>query len=184
MPIRDQIGITDRGEIFTENSESDSENQDDEELSPVMDHLFLVSYNNIKGIDVQNCIWQGLDCIDFSQYEEAIKIFNKGLKCDPDISDFWLFKAICYSEMKSPVDAMECLKKGNWEVYLDHAFRLYRNSQFRKALRYFENGIKINPSDPDLWDNKGTCLEQLGRSDAAVNCYEHAKELDLLRFSQ
>jgi len=148
------------------------------------DLLFLDSYKKEKEIIVCNCIWHGLDCINFQQYEEAIKFFNTGLKSDPEISDFWLFKAICYSEMNSPIDVQECLNKVKWEVYLDHAFRLYKKSQFRKALQYFENGIKINPSDPDLWDNKGSCLEQLGRSDAAVKCYEHAKELDRIRFSQ
>jgi len=158
--------------------------EEEEEEITRSDSLFLDSYKKDKEIIVCNCIWHGLDCIDFNQYEEAIKIFDKGLKSDPDISDFWLFKAICYSKMNSPVDTQECLNKGNWEVYLDHAFRLYKKSQFRNALRYFEKGIEINPSDPDLWDNKGSCLEQLGRSDEAVKCYEHAKELERKRFSQ
>ena len=146
-----------------------------------LDSLFLDSYEKELGINIQNCIWHGLDCIDFNQYEEAIKNFDKGLESDPDISDFWLFKGLCYYKMNSPIDAQECLKKVNWDVYYVHAFRLYKTNQFKKALRYFEKGTEINPSDPDLWDNKGSCLEQLGRIDEAKYCYDHAKELDRLR---
>jgi tetratricopeptide (TPR) repeat protein len=155
---------------------------DEEEIAKI-DTLFLDSYDKEKGVLVQNCIWHGLDCIDFNQYEEAIKIFDKGIESDPEISDFWLFKGICYNKMKSPIDAQECLKKINWDCYMDHAFRLYKLSQFKKALRYFEKGIDINPSDPDLWDNKGSCLEQLGRSDEARKSYERAKELDKIHVS-
>jgi len=82
--------------------------------------------------------------------------------------------------MNSPIYAQECLKKVNWVVYIDHAFRLYKKCQFKKALQYFEKGIEVSPSNPDLWDNKGSCLEQLGRIAEARKCYEHAKELDRL----
>jgi tetratricopeptide (TPR) repeat protein len=151
---------------------------DEEGKITKFDSLFLDSYENEIGVNVQNCIWHGLDCIDFNQFEEAIKNFEKGLESDPDISDFWLFKGICYTKMNSPIEAHECLIKVDWDVFFLHAFRLYRTGQFKKALRYFEKGIETNPSDPDLWDNKGLCLEQLGRSDEALKCYEHAKELD------
>ena len=160
-----------------ENLEIDLIEPDDEEIITKIDSLFLDSYEKKVGIIVQNCIWHGLDCIDFNQYEEAIKIFDKGLETDPEISDFWLFKGISYNKINCPIEALECLKKINWDVYYVHAFRLYKTSQFKKALRYFEKGIEINSSDPDLWDNKGSCLEQLGRNDEALKCYEHAKEL-------
>ena len=153
----------------------------DEEEIIKSDSLFLDSYEMEIGIIIYNCIWHGLDCIDFKQYDEAIKIFDKGLETDPEIPDFWLFKGICYNKMNFPIEALECLKKINWDLYYNHAFRLYKTGQFKKALRYFEKGIEINPSDPDLWDNKGSCLEQLGRNDAAEYCYEHAKELDSLK---
>jgi len=178
MPIRHQIKITDREEIFTDNSESDLENLEDEELSPVMDHLFLVSYNNKKGIDVQNCIWHGIDCVDFGHFDEAILNFDKGLESDPDITDFWLFKVFCYKKMNSPIDTIEYLEKINWDMYFIHIQRLYQKCQFKKALKYCDIGIEVNPSDPDLWDNKGSCLEQLGKPDEARNCYDHAKKID------
>jgi len=158
--------------------ENESQYPDEEEEITKSDSLFLDSYETEKGIIIQNCIWHGLDCIDSNQYEEAIKNFDKGLESDPDISDFWLFKGLCYNKMNSPIDAQECLKKVNWIVYMDHSFRLYKKNQFKKALRYFEKAIEISPSNPDLWDNKGSCLEQLGKSDEAIKCYERAKELD------
>jgi tetratricopeptide (TPR) repeat protein len=138
-----------------------------------------MSYDNKEIQDkIQNCIWHGLDCIDSKQYEEAIKYFNEGLEIDPFSSDFWLFKGICYNKMKSPIEAQECLEKIDWDRYFIHAFHLYRIRQFKKALRYFEKGIEINPTDPDLWDNRGSCLEQLGKINDSIYCYEHAKELD------
>jgi tetratricopeptide (TPR) repeat protein len=160
-----------------DNLEIDFSEPDIEEIITKTDSLFLDSYEKEKGIFIQNCIWHGLDCIDFNQYEEAIKIFDEGLKLDSDITDFWLFKGICYKKMNCPIEAQECLNKINWDIYYDHAFRLYKTGQYKKSLQYFEKGIEINPSDPDLWDNKGSCLELLGRIDDAKYCYDHAKEL-------
>jgi tetratricopeptide (TPR) repeat protein len=168
-----------------QNQESfDLENEslfaDEDDPVPIMDHLFLDTYDKKIVVSVENCIWHGLDCIDCGQYDEAIQIFNKGLEFDKDITDFWLFKAICYKKMQNPIDTQGSLEKINWDLFFIHAQRLYRKLQFKKALRYFEKGIELNPSDPDLWDNKGSCLEQLGKIDAALDCYQHAKELDRL----
>jgi tetratricopeptide (TPR) repeat protein len=153
---------------------------DEEDPKPIVDHLFLENYDKEKRVSIENCIWHGLDCIDCGQYEEAVQIFNKGLEVDKDISDFWLFKAICYQKMQNPIDTRACLEKIDWDIFFFHGQRLYKKLQFKKALRYFEKGIELNPSDPDLWDHKGCCLEQLGNIDAASDCYMHAKELDRL----
>lgn len=161
------------------NSESDLEiPEEDVDLFRISDELFLESYDKKNRAGIENCIWHGIDCVDFGQYDEAINFFNAGLELDPDITDFWLFKVFCYKWMNSPIDTKEYLKKINWDMIVIHAQRLYRKCQFKRALRYFEIAIEINPSDPDFWDNKGSCLEQLGRPDEATKCYNRAKELE------
>jgi len=47
-----------------------------------------------------------------------------------------------------------------------------------KNIEIFEKEIEINPTDPDLWDNKGSCLEQIGKTEEALFCYEQAKDFD------
>jgi len=48
----------------------------------------------------------------------------------------------------------------------------------RRALREAEDGLNAHRQDPEAWDQKGFALQQLGRLEESLECYERALEID------
>ncbi|MEN8248228.1 MAG: tetratricopeptide repeat protein [Bacteroidota bacterium] len=66
---------------------------------------------------------------------------------------------------KSDSDKLNFLKKGNIA---------YDNSEYNSALRYYNEGIKIDSTFVDIWNNKGLTLMKLERYDEAIYCFNKA----------
>jgi tetratricopeptide (TPR) repeat protein len=52
--------------------------------------------------------------------------------------------------------------------------------RFKEALMAYEQAMYINPDDPQIWLNRGTTLDAMGRRREAIDCYERADELRLV----
>ncbi len=49
--------------------------------------------------------------------------------------------------------------------------------RYEEAIAAYDEAIKIDPNDPDLWHNKGNQLANLGRYEEALSAYEEAIRL-------
>ena len=56
--------------------------------------------------------------------------------------------------------------------------KLLEEGSFDDALAFFEQALLQNPSDPDLWNNKGVTLRSLGRYDEAIECFNKSLEIE------
>ncbi len=66
-------------------------------------------------------------------------------------------------------EIQELVKKG--KSFLDE-------SQFEKALGFFEQALLLNQNDPDLWNFKGVVLRSLGRYEEAMECFNKSLQID------
>ena len=53
----------------------------------------------------------------------------------------------------------------------------YRQGDFEQALLFYEKGLKFDPENIDIWNNKGLALVKLGRIEEARQCKMQLKRL-------
>ncbi|MEI7433387.1 MAG: tetratricopeptide repeat protein [Methanomicrobiales archaeon] len=53
----------------------------------------------------------------------------------------------------------------------------YRQENYEEALLFYEKGLKIDPGNIDIWNNKGLALIKLGRVEEAGQCKLQMKRL-------
>ena len=53
----------------------------------------------------------------------------------------------------------------------------FRQGNYEGALLFYENGLKIDPENIDIWNNKGLALVKLGRVEEARQCKREMKRL-------
>jgi len=49
--------------------------------------------------------------------------------------------------------------------------------QYEKALKAYDNALRIDPADADAWFDKGLTLKKMGRSQESERCIETAIDL-------
>lgn len=54
----------------------------------------------------------------------------------------------------------------------------FRREDYKKALPFFENAVKMDPEFVFAWDNIGVCNRRLGNLDQALNAYEMSLKAD------
>ena len=67
------------------------------------------------------------------------------------------------------VDISDLVEKG--KNYLE-------NSQYEEALRCFEQALRLNQNDSELWNFKGISLRSMGRYEEANECFQKSLEID------
>lgn len=72
------------------------------------------------------------------------------------------------SVSKNPV-AINAYNKGN---------NFLRQEDYKKALPFYENAVKIDPEFVFAWDNLGLCNRRLGNTDEALKAYQTSLKLD------
>ena len=97
---------------------------------------------------------RGLEALNMHQYDRALNFFDEALRINDK-------------------DANALFQKGN---------TYYFQSEFKEAIRYFNQIIELNPDLPslmfELWVNKGICHRRIGEGDYAINCYKKALEIN------
>ncbi len=61
---------------------------------------------------------------------------------------------------------------------IDHIKQLYRNGRYEAALLESDDIVKSYPTDPKIYEMRGTLFERLGRGDLAVKSWNQALRLN------
>ncbi|MEK6579776.1 MAG: hypothetical protein AABZ55_11160 [Bdellovibrionota bacterium] len=69
-------------------------------------------------------------------------------------------------------------REGSYLAALDHVKQLYRNQRYEAALIEVEEVIRSYPTDPKLYEMRGTLLERLGRGELAMRSWSQALRLN------
>jgi tetratricopeptide (TPR) repeat protein len=67
---------------------------------------------------------------------------------------------------------------GSYLAAMDHLKNLYRKSRFEAALVTADGLIRQYPTDPKLYQMRGTLLDRLGQNELAVKSWNQALRLD------
>ena len=66
----------------------------------------------------------------------------------------------------------------NWLQLKELGNNQFKNKNYSSAIEYYTRGINMNPSEPVLYANRGTCFKCLGKYKESVKDYKKAVQLN------
>ena len=64
----------------------------------------------------------------------------------------------------------------NWLQLKELGNNQFKNKNYSSAIEYYTRGINMNPSEPVLYANRGTCFKCLGKYKESVKDYKKEKK--------
>ncbi len=152
--------------------------QDSEEVTNKKDSLLLVARNNydLDSKNLDNIIWLGRRLAYLTRYEEAIKIYTKGIKRHPKSPELYRHRGHRYISTRQldkaiadfakaaklaegrlieiepdgiPNELNQPLSNLHFNIYYHWALAYYLKGDFKKAIELYENCINYSVN-PDL----------------------------------
>jgi tetratricopeptide (TPR) repeat protein len=121
------------------------------------------------------------------KHDEAIKDYDEAIKLDPNNADVWNNKGNFLNDLKNCAEAIKAVtldphyadysaifSKSFWKSKGDG---LYFMKNYAEAIKAYDEAIKLDPNNADVWNNKGNALKKLGLTIEANEAYAKAKEL-------
>lgn len=117
------------------------------------------------------------------KYEEAIECFEEALQEDEDKSSLLNYIGCCYIYLGKYEEALEAfdksLKLTLWERPLFNRGRVYMKlDNLNDALIDFQNALKVNPNEGDVYYYLGTYYDKIKQYETARSYYEKAVEIN------
>ena len=129
----------------------------------------------------------GVGQYNFGYYDNAIKIFQDGLKKNPKHKDAWYYLGVSYlyiGEYDSAIKSFDQALKIDpryVNAINDKGWVLYETGKYDAAVEAFDQAVKLQPVNIDYGENiiaynplvnKGLTLEKLGKVDEAIKSYD------------
>jgi tetratricopeptide (TPR) repeat protein/tRNA A-37 threonylcarbamoyl transferase component Bud32 len=83
-----------------------------------------------------------------------------------------------YKEEGAIIQKFDLFKDNSYLPYGFKGLSLLILGRNKKAIKYFDAALKINPNAVEVYNNKGVALKRLHRDNDALNCYEIGIGLD------
>ncbi|MDO5849750.1 MAG: tetratricopeptide repeat protein [Methanobacteriaceae archaeon] len=137
-------------------------------------------YNNALELDYDDkYLWvtKGRLEKEIGKYDDALKSFNFAAKLNPNHDGALLNKAEIFCKLNCFEEAIECYDEAlkifsnDWVKNLK-ANALIELERYEDALEVYDENIKGNPDYEDTYFKKGKLLNELGRFEEEVECYE------------
>jgi len=143
--------------------------------------LSLIAFSNgAFASEVNNLINEGVKLHDEGKYEKAEKKYKSALKLDPDNSRALYELTYTYMVSKRNKECVETAKIGlkiksnlrkKFTTTIGNCYS--QQGKIEDALKYFKEGLKIDPTDPHLHLNIAVTLSNIRQDKKAVT---HLKE--------
>jgi tetratricopeptide (TPR) repeat protein len=152
----------------------------------------------VKNPNIETLLRKGERHLKNRQFEDALRIFDFALKLDGENQKLWEYKLIALNELDRIDEAYECLEQiGNinpekmkWlaemrkipeiqkcDELMEYAHKLVEEQKYEKAISYYQEVIKSDPTCTDAYMNIGICYDCLGDYSSAIDFYDMALEL-------
>ncbi|GJQ12348.1 hypothetical protein GpartN1_g4139.t1 [Galdieria partita] len=117
-------------------------------------------------------------------HEKAVTYFERALKLNPHFVSAFTLIGHEYIEMKNTAKAIEAYRKAvdiqpkDFRAWygLGQAYELLRMPSY--SLYYYRKAATLRPFDSRMWCAMGLCLEEFGKYQDALTCYERALKCD------
>lgn len=117
-------------------------------------------------------------------YDKAIACYSEGLKLEPDNIDAKIQLASCYVNAgKDPMKGISMLREvektdsNNVKLQMNFAFFSIKSGQYEKAIKRFENVLKIDPAFIEVYLHLANVYEQQGNTAKTIESLENYLKL-------
>ena len=119
--------------------------------------------------------------VDVNNYEKAVGDYTKFLEYRPDNSEALNGRGYCKEQLGQHAEAIRDfgLSIAANNEHLDYVFNnrgwsYARQEDYEKAIRDFDQAVKLNPALVEAQFRKGWCLQQVGQHADAVKAFDQA----------
>ena len=127
---------------------------------------------------------RGNDFFYKSEYEKALKAYDKAIELDPNYAMAWFNKGTALGKLSRHEKALKAYDKAieldpNYAMaWFNKGTALGKLSRHEKSLKAFDKAIELGPNYAMAWCNKGAALGKLSRHEDAMKAFDKAIELD------
>ncbi len=209
-----RIIINDEDCIFVDNRDDDDFNYEDLDESFPNDKFYYDDYEDLdeqdkEGLDhvssydiyneaelielfnskkINDLFSDALILLNLQKYEEAILLYEKAIKIDPNQYSAWYNKGLALSSLRQYEQAIYSFNKAieidfnqYWSWYLRGNALLNLNSN-EAAIISYNKAIEIDKNQYRLWYEKGVALSNLNRYEQAMISFDKAIAIDKNQF--
>lgn len=116
--------------------------------------------------------------------DQAIVELTKGVSILPNYNDAWYNLGVAYKEKKDAKNAIVCFEKARSYKAFTEASRFSSagvaygiDGQYEKALADLSTAVKLEPNEPDNWNNYGLYLSEAGKFEEALQALDKSISL-------
>ena len=120
-----------------------------------------------------------------SDYEAAVRNFDRALQIDPDDDDdAWFYHALSLAKLGHDQEALASYDRAlqidpNFaDAWSNRGVSLGNLGRYQEALASYDRALQIDPNDAMVWNNRGFSLAELGRYQEALASYDRALRID------
>ncbi len=127
---------------------------------------------------------RGNDFFYKSEYEKALKAYDKAIELDPNYAMAWFNKGTALGKLSRHEKSLKAFDKAielgpNYAMaWCNKGAALGKLSRHEDAMKAFDKAIELDPNYAMTWVNKGNALIKLSRHEDALKACDKAIELD------
>jgi tetratricopeptide (TPR) repeat protein len=121
--------------------------------------------------------------LELDEYEEAIDLLNSCISLNPEKSEGYFYRGVCYAELSKLDLALEDFTKHleieteSEEGFFNVGKTYQRMKKYEKAIEFYDKAIVIEPLYSNAYISRGNCRIELGQKEKA--CVDYQQALDL-----
>jgi len=157
------------------------------EIETLLHNIYKsITGNNLDSVALENddltyqeLAFKGDSLASLGQFTDAIIAYKNSICLKPNYAHALAGLGSCLDEIGKTSEAIVVLETSiaikndsNTLNFLGLAYK--HENDYAKAKETFEEAIRLDPGDPDLWANLGPVYKKLGNIDESIECYKKA----------
>ncbi len=138
----------------------------------------------------EDLVKRGEDAANKSNYEQALKYFERAIEMDPQNDFAWGDRGLMLDKLDRKDEAIESFSKAlmidssNPITWHNKGLTLIKSNRLEESIECFNKAIALNEKYAKAWYNRGRALALLGNESEGQKSFDTAKKLDPMLYTK